>query len=222
MGHRPVCAVEIEPYCRKVLLARQQDGILPKFPIWDDVTTFNGKPWRDRVDIVCGGFPCQDISCAGSGKGITGKRSGLWVEMQRIVCEIGPRLVFVENSPMLTIRGLGRVLGGLAEMGYNAKWGVFSGRFVGARQNRDRLFLLACSDQIRCSSVKFQNTVISPRPLYSELLGIFRTTRKVNNPKDTLTPYEVATWLEQFKSTGNGQIPAVAAIAFLQLSRGLI
>lgn len=64
LGHSCVCAVEIEPYCRKVLLQRQRDGILPKFPIWDDVRTFDGKPWRGKVDVVCGGFPCQDISCA--------------------------------------------------------------------------------------------------------------------------------------------------------------
>ncbi len=67
LGHTCVCAVEIEPYCRKVLLQRQRDGILPKFPIWDDVRTFDGKPWRGKVDVVCGGFPCQDISIAGGG-----------------------------------------------------------------------------------------------------------------------------------------------------------
>ena len=68
LGHTTVCAVEIEPYCRRVLLQRQRDGILPKFPIWDDVCTFDGKPWRGKVDVVCGGFPCQDISCAGGGQ----------------------------------------------------------------------------------------------------------------------------------------------------------
>ncbi len=121
LGHTCVCAVEIEPYCRRVLLQRQRDGILPRFPIWDDVRTFDGKPWRGRVDIVCGGFPCQDISVAGNGAGITGERSGLWGEMVRVVREVGPRYVLVENSPMLTLRGLGRVLGDLAEMGYNAQ-----------------------------------------------------------------------------------------------------
>ena len=67
LGHTCVCAVEIESYCRAVLLQRQRDGILPKFPIWDDVRTFDGKPWRGLVDCVCGGFPCQDISTAGGG-----------------------------------------------------------------------------------------------------------------------------------------------------------
>ena len=85
LGHRTVCAVEIEEYPRKVLLQRQRDGILPWFPIWDDICTFDGTPWRGIVDIVAGGFPCQDISSAGKGAGIEGKRSGLWGEMARVV-----------------------------------------------------------------------------------------------------------------------------------------
>jgi DNA (cytosine-5)-methyltransferase 1 len=126
LGHTCVCAVEIEPYCRKVLLSRQRDGILPRFPIWDDVRTFDGKPWRGLVDIVCGGFPCQDISAAGKGAGIDGERSGLWSEMARVIREVRPAFALVENSPMLTLRGLGRVLGDLAAMGYDARWGVVS------------------------------------------------------------------------------------------------
>src|ERR1035441_2476777 len=92
LRHTCVCAVEIEPYCREVLLQRQRDGILPKFPIWDDVKTFDGKPWQGLVDVVCGGFPCQDISTAGgpNRKGLEGARSGLWSEMARVVCEIRP------------------------------------------------------------------------------------------------------------------------------------
>ena len=113
LGHVPVCAVEIEEYPRKVLLARQRDGILPRFPIWDDIITFDGRPWRGRVDIVAGGFPCQDISAAGKGAGLAGARSGLWSEMARIVCEVGPHFVFVENSPLLVSRGLDVVLGDL-------------------------------------------------------------------------------------------------------------
>jgi DNA (cytosine-5)-methyltransferase 1 len=124
LGWRTICAVEWEPYPACVLAARQNDGILPPFPIWDDVRTFDGKAWRGRVDVVSGGFPCQDISCAGKGAGIDGERSGMWVEMARIIREVAPRYVFVENSPMLTSRGLGRVLGDLAEMGFNARWGV--------------------------------------------------------------------------------------------------
>ena len=78
LGWRTVCAVEINPYCRELLVARQNDGTLAPFPIWDDIRTFSGKPWRGVVDVVSGGFPCQDISLAGRGAGITGERSGLW------------------------------------------------------------------------------------------------------------------------------------------------
>lgn len=145
LGHTCVCAVEIEPYCRKVLLQRQRDGILPKFPIWDDVRTFDGKPWRGKVDIVCGGFPCQDISCAGKGAGIGGARSGLWSEFARIVSEVRPRYVFVENSPMLAVRGLGRVLGDLSEIGYDARWCVMGADDVGAPHTRKRMWILAHS-----------------------------------------------------------------------------
>jgi DNA (cytosine-5)-methyltransferase 1 len=148
LGHTTVCAVEIEPYCRKVLLQRQRDGILPKFPIWDDVCTFDGNPWRGKVDVVCGGFPCQDISAAGKGAGITGERSGLWGEMARIISEIRPKYAFVENSPMLTLRGLDRVLGDLSEMGYDARWGVVGASHVGAPHRRERIWILAYSTQL--------------------------------------------------------------------------
>jgi DNA (cytosine-5)-methyltransferase 1 len=75
LGWRTACAVEIDPYARRVLLARQADGCLEPFPIWDDVTTFDGRPWRGRVDVVSGGFPCQDISAGGKGVGIDGAKS---------------------------------------------------------------------------------------------------------------------------------------------------
>ena len=137
LGHLPVGAVELDEYCREVLLARQRDGILPPFPIWDDVCTFRTdnpdtaeyigelQKIKDRL-IIAGGFPCQDLSSAGRGAGIEGKQSGLWKEMARIVGEIRPRFVFVENAPTLLGRGLGRVLGDLAGMGYDARWGIVS------------------------------------------------------------------------------------------------
>lgn len=134
-GLVPIGACEIEEYPRKVLLQRQLDGIFPVFPIWDDVKTLRfDNPdcattmhlWRTVRQnlVICGGFPCQDISAAGKGAGITGDRSGLWSEFARIIGEVRPRFAFVENSPMLTIRGLGRVLGDLAALGYDAEWGV--------------------------------------------------------------------------------------------------
>jgi DNA (cytosine-5)-methyltransferase 1 len=142
LGWRTVCAVEWEPYPASVLCARQNDGLLPPFPVWDDVQTFDGKPWRGIVDVVSGGFPCQDISAAGKGAGIDGERSGMWREMARIIHEVRPQYVFVENSPMLTSRGLGRVLGDLASMGFDAKWGVLGAADVGAPHQRDRIWII--------------------------------------------------------------------------------
>ena len=152
LGHTTVCAVEIEEYPRKVLLQRQRDGILPHFPIWDDIQTFDGKPWKGRVDVIAGGFPCQDISAAGKGAGIEGKRSGLWGEMARVIGEIRPRFVFVENSPLLVGRGLAVVLGDLAEMGYDAKWCVLGADDAGAPHKRKRIWLLAQSGSIGTGS----------------------------------------------------------------------
>lgn len=143
LGHQPVCAVEINEYCQQVLSARQKDGCLPWFPIFADVTQFDGHPWRGIVDVVSGGFPCQDISIAGKGAGLDGERSGLWREMARIIGEVRPRFVLVENSPMLTLRGLGTVLGDLAAMGFDAEWGVLGAHAIGANHKRERIWILA-------------------------------------------------------------------------------
>ena len=134
---------------RSVLLQRQKDGILDKFPIWDDVRTFDGRPWRGKVDVISGGFPCQDISSAGRGLGIErGERSGLWREYARIIREVRPRYCFVENSPMLTVRGLGIVLGDLAALGYDAAWKVLSAGDCGAPHERARMWIVGRDDQV--------------------------------------------------------------------------
>ena len=143
LGHNPIGACEIEPYPRNVLLARQADGHLPSFPIWDDVATLDGNSWRGSVDVLCGGFPCQDISAAGKGAGISGERSGLWKEYARLIGEMRPRFVFAENSPLLRTRGLGVVLEDLASLGYNARWGIIGAGAVGAPHKRDRMWVLA-------------------------------------------------------------------------------
>jgi len=143
LGWRTVVAVEIDPYCRSVLLARQRDGFLTRFPIWDDIRTFDGRPWNGSVDVVSGGFPCQDISIAGLRKGIDGERSGLWVEMARVIREVRPHYVFVENSPNLAALGLGRVLGDLAALGFDARWGVLGACCVGAPHYRERMWIVA-------------------------------------------------------------------------------
>ena len=145
LGWRTVCAVEWEPYPASVLCARQNDRLLPPFPIWDDVQTFDGNPWRGIVDVVSGGFPCTDISIAGRGAGLDGEQSSMWYHMARVVSEVRPRFVFVENSPMLIHRGIGRVLGDLSSLGFDARWTVMGANEVGAPHQRDRTWIVAHS-----------------------------------------------------------------------------
>jgi len=142
-GHRCVCAVELDPYCRSVLVRRQNDGALPPFPIWDDIRTFDGRPWRGVVEVVSGGFPCQNISPAGDRTGITGEKSSLWFDMLRVVREVRPRYVFVENSAQLVRNGLDVVLKGLDAGGYDAQWCVLGASDIGAPHYRKRCWILA-------------------------------------------------------------------------------
>lgn len=144
---RCVCYVERELPAAAILAARIADGFLDDAPVWSDVSTFDGRPWRGAVDLVVGGFPCTDISSAGKREGLVeGNASGLWYEMARIVREVRPRLLFVENVGALTVRGLDAVLGSLAEMGFSAEWGVLAAAAVGAPHKRERFFLLANAD----------------------------------------------------------------------------
>jgi DNA (cytosine-5)-methyltransferase 1 len=227
LGWRTVCAVEIEPYAASVLLQRQNDGILEAFPVWDDICTFDGRPWRGIVDVVSGGFPCQDVSAAGTGKGLDGERSGLWREMARVVCEVRPIYVFVENSPMLTIRGLGVVLGNLAEMGYNAEWGVFRACETGLPHHRARIWILAYSTskrwicleshkQEKCPKINLQNIEEKFR---SHNLP-FSVEQFNNNPSDGIYRNDdgLADGVHRLKAIGNGQVPGVAALAWETLT----
>ncbi len=165
MGWRTVCAVERDLYAASVLVQRQNDGHLATFPVWSDVCTFDGKPWRGLVDVVSGGFPCQDISAAGKGAGIGGSRSGLWGEMARIIGEVRPRFVFVENSPLLVSRGLGLVLADLAKLGYDARWGVVGADDAGAPHRRKRIWIRGeLADALRDRPQGERENRQAPRP----------------------------------------------------------
>jgi len=227
LGWRTVCAVEWEPYPASVLCARQNDGLLPPFPIWDDIQTFDGKPWRGIVDVISGGFPCQDISAAGKGAGIDGERSGMWGEMARIIHEVRPRFVFVENSPMLTSRGLGRVLGDLASMGFDARWGVLGADSIGACHHRERIWILAYTDSNGLESHReigntktargqewswaSEQTTIPIRPQIQHEDAVGRA-RDID---------EVAARVDRLKAIGNGQVPLCAATAFRILNKDI-
>jgi len=212
LGWRTVCAVEWEAYPASVLCARQNDGLLPPFPIWDDVQTFDGKPWRGIVDVVSGGFPCQDISAAGKGAGLEGERSGLWGEMARVICEVRPRYAFIENSPMLTIRGLDRVLCDLAKMGFDADWGVLGADDVGAKHKRDRIWIVAyTNDSNRRRKLRGFRGL-------QKCVEEWDTHSTFNQPEPVRMVDGVASRVDRLKAVGNGQVPLCAATAWRILS----
>ncbi|WP_019407177.1 DNA cytosine methyltransferase [Stutzerimonas stutzeri] len=227
LGWRTVCAVERDAYAAQVLAQRQNDGCLPAFPIWSDVCSFDGRPWRGLVDVVSGGFPCQDISAAGNGAGIDGERSGLWRQMARIVGEVRPRFVFVENSPLLVGRGLAVVLGDLAELGYDAQWFRLSASDCGAPHQRDRLWLAAnapgehgaawgCLDSSAGRRASAQPGRLPRHAVVAggQSSGAWPESEPGIHRMDDGLPDRV----DRLKALGNAQVPRVAAAAFSMLA----
>lgn len=147
-GCRTVCYVEREAYAAATLVARMADASLDTGPVWDDLGTFDGRPWRGVVDLVSAGFPCQPWSSAGRGRGTADER-WLWPDIARIVREVRPAWVFLENSPRLVRGGLDPILRDLAVLGFDAEWDVFSAAEAGAPHVRKRLFVLANADSDR-------------------------------------------------------------------------
>jgi DNA (cytosine-5)-methyltransferase 1 len=140
-GFETVAFCEIEPYCRAVL-----NKHWPSVPCYDDIRTLTGARLAAdgiAVDVICGGFPCQDISFAGDRDGMAGQRSGLWGECARLVCELRPAFVIVENVAGLLSLGIGRVVGDLAALGYDAEWHCIPASALGAPHRRDRVWIVA-------------------------------------------------------------------------------
>lgn len=229
-NHVIVGAVEYAEYPRKVLLQRQRDGILDEFPIWDDVRTFrrDNPETKEYIDglraiadrlVISGGFPCQDISCAGKGAGIDdGTRSGLWVEMCRIISEIRPRYAFIENAPTITIRGGTRVVADLAEMGYDCKWGVIGANAAGFDHKRARFWMVANNSQISIQGEQVYRKVglqmqfrgnTEPRPQTIRAFGW-----QEDKPEIFGTLHGVPDWVGQSSAIGNAQVPIVAKMAW--------
>ena len=218
LGWRTVCAVEWEAYPASVLCARQNDKILPTFPIWDDVQTFDGKPWRGIVDVVSGGFPCQDISAAGKGTGIEGARSSMWNHMARIIGEVRPKFVFVENSPLLVERGLALVLGDLAEMGFDAKWMCLSASDIGAPHQRNRVWIVGYTPGI---GLPESGVDIWKHPEKWQKHTRNWQGRRVDKPEISGMVNGMAAGLDRLKAIGNGQVPLCAATAWKLLTERL-
>jgi DNA (cytosine-5)-methyltransferase 1 len=204
LGWRTVCAVEWEPYPASVLCARQNDGLLPPFPIWDDVQTFDGKPWRGIVDVVSGGFPCQAYSKAAAGKNTA---DDLWPEMRRIVADVAPRYVFAENVSRVAID---QAANDCESMGYKAKAISLSAKDMGADHIRERFWLLAYTD----NNGKFSCEVnAKTRWMPSMDNSIWQ-----DYPESLRMADGVAARVDRLKAIGNGQVPLCAATAWKVLT----
>ena len=144
-GHfETVWQVELDEFARKILAKHW-----PEVPRHDDVCTFPPSGFDWSCDVITGGFPCQDISYAGKGAGLDGKRSGLFFELARVVREVGPRYLLLENVSALLNRGMGDVVGTLASLGYDCQWHCIPAAAVGAPHRRDRVFILADADSLK-------------------------------------------------------------------------
>jgi DNA (cytosine-5)-methyltransferase 1 len=140
-GMKTVAFCENDPFCRAIL-----EQHWPGVPCYDDVRSISAKRLGAdgiKVEGICGGFPCQDVSAAGKGAGLAGERSGLWSDFARLIGDLRPKFVIVENVSALVIRGLDRVLGDLAEIGYDAEYEVLGADAIGASQRRERVWILA-------------------------------------------------------------------------------
>jgi len=137
-GMETVAFCEKEAFCKADLKKNW-----PDIPCHDDVTQLNGSEYAGRISVICGGFPCQDISLAGTGRGLAGERSGLWREYHRIIKETRPEWVIIENVSALRSRGLDEVLRSLAEIGYDAEWHCLPACAIGAPHRRDRIWIMA-------------------------------------------------------------------------------
>lgn len=208
-GIKTVWSCEFEEFQTKII----QKNFGNEHEINRDIRNYsNPKP----VDIVSGGFPCQDISIAGKGIGITGERSGLWSEMFRIVGQIRPKYIIIENSPMLLVRGFERVLCDLSKIGYDAEWQCLSGTDFGIQQGRERLYVVAYPDKVN-SERSLQESVFRKPFLQGEHTRVYPGWRNRQSlptsrfsGKSNDVPYRV----DRTESVGNAVQPVVAAYLF--------
>lgn len=158
-GMEIVGQVEIDEYCQKILKLRW-----PEVPKWGDIKQVKGAEVIEKcgqIDIISGGFPCTDISIANNDpQGIAGSRSGLWGEQFRIIRDIRPRYAIVENVSALLIRGMGKVIGDLASVGYDTEWQVIPSSWFGAFHRRERVWIVAYPKSKRWEAVAFQGLLL--------------------------------------------------------------
>lgn len=207
LGWRTICAVEYDCFCARRLMQRQNEGHIAPFPIWDDVRTFDGQPFKGRVDVVSGGFPCQAYSSAARGKNVA---DDLWPEMRRIVADVAPSYVFAENVTRLAIE---RASGDLRSMGYKTKAVSLSASDLGADHIRERFWLLAYADSDR----ELRGSVNAEMEVGTGVHSSFWEA----GPGESRVVDGMAGRMDRLRATGNGQVPIVAATAFKILQRAL-
>lgn len=205
LGLRTICGIELDRRRRCLLARRQNQGLLHSFPIWDDVCTFDGRPWVSRVDIITGGFPCQAFSTATRGRHTA---IDLWPEMLRISSEIKPEYVFAEN---VTPKAIERAAKDCSEMGYKTEMLSLSAADLGADHIRERFWLLAYSDD----KSKLLSTIDAKMADLPEFCDGFWQTK----PDKSRTPHGVARRMDRFSASGNGQVSIVAAAALWALAK---
>ena len=196
VGHT-VWQVEREPSCQEVLAKHW-----PDVKRYDDVCTA-GAHNLEPVDVICGGFPCQDISYAGKGAGLAGARSGLWYEFARISGELGPRYVVVENVAALLRRGMGEVLGTLSDLGYDAEWEVLSACAFGAPHTRERVFVLAYAKGARflqCGRIEQSKNSTSERNVH----------HWANQSEPLRVADGIPNRMDRLRALGNSVVPQIA------------
>jgi DNA (cytosine-5)-methyltransferase 1 len=194
--------VEQDEYCRSVLAKHW-----PNAERFEDVRTIGVDNIRG-ADVICGGFPCQDISVAGSGTGLDGDRSGLWWEFDRLIGLVLPRFVVIENVPALTHRGLSEILCALARRGYSAEWDTISAAAIGARHRRDRLFLIAWRDVADASGAGLEEREGQKRErAFSSIAG---SDGGSIESRICPTAHGVPGRVARLKALGNAVVPQVA------------
>lgn len=217
-----VAFCEIEPYPQRILKKHWKD-----VPLYDDIRTLSGSRLAAdgiRIDAICGGFPCQEVSNAGAAHGVNiglgGGRSGLWFEYLRIIRETRPRVVVVENVTALLVRGIGDVLRGLAEIGYDAEWRVVSGEDIGAPQIRERIWIVAYPPEERIAglleSIDFggfgQGWEGGPAHLQQFADAPFIAGNSYPQPLLRGVDDRPAHWVDRIGACGNAVIPQIPEI----------
>lgn len=248
LGHRPIVAVEWEPYACQVLRERARDGWFPDLSVWEgDVRMFDPSEYAGKVDCIHAGFPCQDISVAGKQAGVAeGTRSGLYREVLRVSRIVRPQYIFLENVAAITSKGLDQVIKDLASMGYDTRWCTLKASNVGANHYRDRWFVLCRNtnhDGKSVGTLHDETQRVSRVSETDDVAYTYRAQRErrripirreakysdvevgawwVNKPPIYGVDDGVAYRMDRLRAIGNGQVPLQVATAWKLLCEGWV